>query len=65
MFGVQYANNFPVTRLNLTSRESVSIRFVSMVMFRPLFLNRYIMLFPVLSSTGPLQLFMAARPSSL
>ena len=65
LFGFQYGKTFPAIRLNVTSRKSVSIRFVSIAMFRPSFLNRDIMFFLVMSSTGPLQLFIAARQSSL
>ena len=65
LFGLRYGRYFPVTRLSVTSRKSVSARFVSMVIFNPSFLNKAMMFFLVLSSTGPLQLLIAARPSSL
>ena len=65
LFGLRYGQYFSVTRLKVTSRKSVSTRFVSMVILNPSFLNKGMMLFLVLSITGPLQLLIAARPSSL
>ena len=65
LFGLRYGRYFSVTRLNVTSRKSVSARFVSMVIFNPSFLNKAMMFFLVLSSIGPLQLLIAARLSSL
>ena len=65
LFGLQYRQFFSVTRLKLTSMKLVSTRFVSMVMFNSSFLNKVMILFLVLSSTGPLQLLTTTRPSSL
>ena len=65
LFGLQYRQYFSATRLKVTSRKSVSTRFVSMVIFNPSFLNKVMTLFLVLSSTGPLQLLIATRASSL
>ena len=65
LFGLRYGRYFSVTRLNVTSRKSVSARFVSMVIFNTSFLNKAMMFFLVLSSIGPLQLLIAARLSSL
>ena len=65
LFGLRYGKYFSVTRLKVTSGKSVSTRFVSMVIFNPSFLNKAMIFFLVLSSTGALQLLIAARPSSL
>ena len=65
LFGLRYGRYFSVTRLNVTSRKSVSARFVSMVIFNTSFLNKAMMFFLALSSIGPLQLLIAARLSSL
>ena len=56
---------FPVNRLNITSKKSVSMRFVSIVIERPSLLNIEMISFFILSSTGPIPLLTVARPSSL
>ena len=65
LFGLRYGEYFSFTRIKVTSRKSVSKRFVSMVIINLSFLNKAMMLFLVLSSKGPLQLLTATRPSSL
>ena len=65
LFGLRYGRYFSVTRLKVISRKLVSARFVYMVIFHPSFLNKAMIFFLVLSSTRPLQLLIAARPSSL
>ena len=57
--------NFPVAKLKVTFRKSVSKRLVSMVIDSPSFLNKAMIFFLILSSTGPLLLLIAASPSSL
>ena len=65
LLGFLYGKNFPVVRLNVTSKKSVSIRLVSIVIPKPSFLKRVMMFFLNLSNTGPLVLLTAASPSSL
>ena len=56
---------FLVNRLNVPSKKSVSMRFVSVVIERPSFLNIEMISFLILGSTGPLLLLTVARPPSL
>ena len=57
--------NFPVTKLKVTSRKSVSKKLVSMVIDSPSFLNKAVIFFLILSSTCPVLLLIAASPSYL
>ena len=54
-----------VARLNVTSRNLVSIRLMSIVIVRPSCLKRAMLFFLILSNIGPLVLLIAASPSSL
>ena len=45
--------------------KSVSKKLVSMVVDSPSFLNKAMMFFPILSTTGPLLLLITASPPSL
>ena len=65
LLGFLKEKNFPVTKLKLTSRKSVSKRLVSMVIYNLSFLNKALIFFLILSSTGPLLLLIAASLSSL
>ena len=56
---------FFVVRLKATSKKSVSIRFISMLIESPSPTNNVIISFLILSSFGPFALFIAAIPSSL
>ena len=47
-FGLRYGRYFSATRLKVTSRKTVSARFVSMVIFNLSFLNKAMMFFLVL-----------------
>ena len=65
MLGFLKGKNFPVAKLEVTSRKSVWKRLVSMVIDSPSFLNKAMIFFLILSNTGPLLLLIAASPSSL
>ena len=65
LLAFQKGEYFFVARLKVTSKKSVSIRFVSMVIESPSSLNNAIISFLILSSFGPFALFIAASPSSL
>ena len=54
-----------VARLNVTSRNLVSIRLMSIVIVRPSCLKRAMLFFLILSNIGPLVLLIAASQSSL
>ena len=64
-FGFLIRNYFPVFRLKDTSKKSVVMRLVSIVIDSPLSLNKLIMPFPNLSSFGKFSLCTMASPSSL
>ena len=57
--------NFFVTRLNVTSKKSVLIRFIQIVIESLSSLNNAIMVSIILSSFGPFALFIAASLLSL
>ena len=65
LLGFVNGKNLPVARLNVTSKKSVSIKLVSMVIVRPSPLKRAMMFFLILSNIGPLMLLIAASPSYL
>ena len=65
LFGFLNGKYLPVSRLNVTSKKSVSTRLISIVMDRPSSLKREMMFFLILSRTGPLVVLTAASPSSL
>lgn len=57
--------NLPVTILKVTSKKCAAKRLFSMVIDAPSFLNKAMMFFPILSTTGPLLLLITASPPSL
>ena len=65
LFGFLKGKYFSVFRLKETSKKSVSMRFVSIVIDSPSSLNKLIMSFLNLSPLGPLALYTMASPSSL
>ena len=65
MGGIKMVEKEIIAKLKVTSRKSVSKRLVSMVIDSPSFLNKAMIFFLILSSTGPLLLLIAASPSSL
>ena len=65
LFGFLKGKYFPVFKLKETSKKSVSMRFVSIVIDSPSSLNKLIMSFLNLSPLGPLALYTMASPSSL
>ena len=65
LFGFLKGKYFPVFKLKDTSKKSVSMRFVSIAIDSPPFLNKLIMSFPNLPSFGPLALCTMASPSLL
>ena len=65
LFGFLKGKYFPVFKLKETSKTSVSMRFVSIVIDSPSSLNKLIMSFLNLSTLGPLALCTMASPSSL
>ena len=56
---------FFAPKFNVTSKKSVSIRFVSKVVESPSFLNIAIISFLILSNFGPFALFSTANPLTL
>ena len=65
MLAFRKGNYFFLVKLKVTSKKSVSIRFVSMVIESPSSLNNAIISFLILSSFEPFALFIAASPSPL
>ena len=65
LLGFLNGKNLLVARLNVTSRKSVSVKLVSIVIVRSSSLKRAMMLFLILSNMGPLVLFIAVSQSSL
>ena len=65
LFGFLKGKYFPVFKLKETSKRSVSMRFVSIVIDSPSSMNKLIMSFLNLSTLGPLALCTMASPSSL
>ena len=65
MLAFRKGNYFFLAKLKVTSKKSVSIRFVSMVIESPSSLNNAIISFLILSSFEPFALFIAASPSPL
>ena len=63
LFGFLKGKYFPVFKLKKTSKNSVSMRFVSIVIDSPSPLNKLIMSFLNLSILGPLALCTMASPS--
>ena len=64
MLAFRNGKYFFFARLNVTSKKSVSIRFVSMLIESPS-LNNAVISFLILSSFEPFALFIAASPSPL
>ena len=64
LFGFLKGKFFPVVKLKETSKKSVSMRFVSIVIHSPSSLNKLIMSFLNLSILGALALCIMASPSS-
>ena len=65
LLGFLNGKNLPAARLNVTSRKSVLIRLVSIVIVRPYFLKRAVMFFLISSNIWQLVLLIAASLSSL
>ena len=65
LFGFLKRKYFPVFKLKETSKKSVSMRFVSIVIDSPSSLNKLIISFHNLPTLGPLALCTMASPSSL
>ena len=63
LFGFLKGKYFPVSKLKETSKKSVSMRFVSIVIDSPSSLNKLIMSFLNLLTLGPLVLCTMASPS--
>ena len=65
LFSFLKGKYFPVFKLKETSKKSVSMRFVSIVIGSPSSLNKQIMSFLNLSTLRPLAFYTMASPSSL